>query len=333
VLRGPLGGHETGDCMAEPQDATAQHATGPDPLPDPLPDVHGGRDPVDPFGTGPHTGPYGVGPVSEPYGLDLATPANPPAESRPQPPTGSKPPAGKKGAKPPAEGKQRGPVRAAFAVVLEVAVVLTLALGLSFLIKTFLVQAFSIPSGSMEDTLLIGDRVLVNKLSPGVFDLHRGDVVVFRDPGWLTHEAPVADEGPVLHGLKWAMQGVGLLPEDAEQHLIKRVIGLPGDTVTCCDAKGRLQVNGVSVDEPYVRAGNVPSATPFTAKVRPGSLWVMGDNRSGSADSRAHPAVNNGQVPLDLVVGRTFAIVWPFSRFGSVGAPAGAFSAVPAPSG
>ena len=221
------------------------------------------------------------------------------------------------------------PLQAAVGAVTEVVVVLAMALALSLLIKTFLVQAFFIPSQSMEDTLLVGDRVLVSKLTPGPFALHRGDVIVFKDPGGWLEPTPAPQDGPVRSWLRDGLTFVGLLPQDSGEHLIKRVIGLPGDTVTCCDAKGRLQVNGVSVNETYVRAGNVPSLERFTVTVQPGHLWVMGDNRSESADSRFHRAIDDGQVPLSDVVGKAFVIVWPLPRFGGVVEPPGVFSAVP----
>ena len=210
----------------------------------------------------------------------------------------------------------------------EIVVVVATALVLSLLIKTFLVQAFSIPSESMEDTLLIGDRVMVSKLTPGPYELHRGDVVVFTDPGgWLGDSGAAADKTPLVALLTF----VGLLPENYGEHLIKRVVGLPGDTVACCDAQGRLTVNGVSVDEPYLRAGNVPSDQPFSITVKPGNLWVMGDNRSQSADSRSHLYINDGQVPVEDVVGKAFMVAWPLSRFGPVPDHHEVFAKVPAP--
>lgn len=200
------------------------------------------------------------------------------------------------------------------------------ALALSLLIKTFLVQAFSIPSGSMEDTLLIGDRVLVSKLTPGPLALHRGDVVVFKDPGGWLVGVPSAGDGPVRRVLTL----VGLLPEDYGEHLIKRVIGLPGDTVACCDARGRVTVNSTGLDETYLRTGNRPSEEKFSVVVKPDSLWVMGDNRSQSEDSRRHPTVNDGQVPLSLVVGKAFVVVWPLDHVGGVVEPPQVFVGVPA---
>ena len=219
--------------------------------------------------------------------------------------------------------------RAGIGGFLETVLILLIALVLSLLIKTFLVQAFSIPSGSMEDTLLVGDRVLVSKLTPGPFDLHRGDVVVFKDPGgWLP--ATTDDGSGLPHAVSSALTFIGLMPADAGEHLIKRVIGLPGDTVVCCDAQHRLTVNGVPVTESYVRAGNSPSDEPFTVTVQADHLWVMGDNRAESLDSRFHRELDGGQVPIGNVVGKAFAIVWPLSRFGGVTEPPDVFAKVPA---
>ena len=219
--------------------------------------------------------------------------------------------------------------RAVLGAVTEVVVVLAAALTLSLLMKTFLVQAFYIPSDSMEDSLLINDRVLVSKLTPGPFALHRGDVIVFKDPGgWLSAVQP-PDDGPIRGGIRAALTFVGLLPQDSGEHLIKRVIGLPGDTVVCCDAQGLMQVNGVAVHETYLRAGTKPSEDPFTVTVQPGQLWVMGDNRGDSADSRRHRQTNDGQVPMADVVGKAFVVVWPLSRFGGVVDPPEVFAKVP----
>jgi signal peptidase I len=233
------------------------------------------------------------------------------------------------------ERAPKTPLRAAVGAVTEVAVVLGMALLLSLLIKTFLVQAFFIPSPSMENTLLVGDRVLVSKLTPGIFDLHRGDVVVFKDPGgWLGAEqvTPLdTDEG--LGGtVRRTLSFVGLLPQDAGEHLIKRVIGMGGDHVVCCDANGRITVNGAAVGEtPYLVPGAAASDKKFDVVVPRGYLWVMGDNRPVSADSRLHRKLNNGMVPVHDVVGKAFVIVWPFDRAGGLGVPASVFGSVPDP--
>ncbi len=224
----------------------------------------------------------------------------------------------------------RNPLATAFAMVREVVLVLVIALGLSLLIKTFLVQAFYIPSQSMENTLLVGDRVLVSKLTPGPFDLKRGDVVVFADSGkWLTPtlESP---ENPVQHAVKSGLTFVGLLPADSDEHLIKRIIGLPGDKVVCCDSKGRITVNGKAIDEPYLFPGAVPSETDFSVTVPAGRLWVMGDNRADSGDSRLHQqAPGGGTIPESDVVGKAFVRVWPLSRFALLHNPSGTFRGVP----
>jgi signal peptidase I len=192
------------------------------------------------------------------------------------------------------------------------------ALIISVLIKTFLVQAFYIPSGSMENTLQVNDRVLVNKLADKPDEIHRGDVVVFRDPGgWLggsDTESQVGLVGAIRKGLVF----VGLAPAVGEEDLIKRVIGVGGDTVKCCDAKGRVTVNGVPLTEPYLYPSDLktPSAEPFGPFTVPaGKLWVMGDHRSVSQDSREHvDQPGKGFVPVADVVGRAFTIVWPLNR-------------------
>ena len=195
------------------------------------------------------------------------------------------------------------------------------ALVISVLIKTFLVQAFYIPSGSMENTLLVNDRVLVNKLADKPDEIQRGDVVVFRDPGgWLNRQNL---ESPGLRGrLRDALVFVGLAPAVSEEDLIKRVIGVGGDTVACC-TDGKLTVNGVPLDEPYLFPGEQPSLETFEVTVPEDSLWVMGDHRSVSEDSRAHRALpGKGFVPVSEVIGRAFTIVWPVDRASLLRRPA-----------
>ncbi|MGC5617462.1 signal peptidase I [Georgenia sp. Z1491] len=214
----------------------------------------------------------------------------------------------------------------------ETAIVVVCALVLSVLIKTFLVQAFYIPSGSMEETLEVGDRVMVSKLTPGPFDLERGDIVVFLDPGGWLEEEPEQSTNPVRRAVTDSLTFVGILPQDAGQHLIKRAVGLPGDTVTCCDADGRLMVNGEPVDEPYLAPGANPSSLEFEVVVPEGHLWVMGDNRDNSADSRAHMGgPGGGFIPIDNVVGTAFATVWPLSNVTWHSDPEETFEDVPAP--
>lgn len=231
-------------------------------------------------------------------------------------------------------GRGRTAVGAAGAAIREFVVVVAMALALSFVVKTWLMQAFYIPSGSMEDTLILNDRVVVNKLVPGVVDLHRGDVVVFEDPGdWLT-TVPEVSQGPVRDGVERVLSFVGLLPNTSDNHLIKRVIGLPGDRITCCDAEGRLTVNGVPVTEPYVKPGDVPSSITFDITVPEGKVWVMGDHRSDSEDSRFHDPDGTGaqgSVPVANITGRAVAIVWPFGRGDWLSRPDTTFAQVPAP--
>jgi signal peptidase I len=191
------------------------------------------------------------------------------------------------------------------------------ALVISVLIKTFLVQAFYIPSGSMENTLLVNDRVLVNKLADKPDEIHRGDVVVFKDPGgWLAgpgEQAP--SQGGIRGAIRKALVFVGLAPATGEEDLIKRVIGVGGDHVA--GRGGHVFVNGVRLQEPYVYPGDKSTDEPFNVVVPKDELWVMGDHRSVSEDSRAHQGQpGGGFVPVDDVIGRAFTIVWPPSRAG-----------------
>jgi signal peptidase I len=216
----------------------------------------------------------------------------------------------------------------------EFVVVVAMALGLSLIVKTWLMQAFYIPSGSMEDTLVLNDRVVVSKLTPGPFALHRGDIVVFADPGaWLgVHGA--TSRGPIVEAVSEALIFVGLLPDNSEDHLIKRVIGMPGDHVVCCDADKRITINGTAINENYLKPGNVPSATPFDITVPAGRVWVMGDHRSDSSDSRFHDPGGTGaqgSVPISLITGRAVALVWPLSHIKGLGTPDKVFAAIPPP--
>jgi signal peptidase I len=209
--------------------------------------------------------------------------------------------------------------------VRELPVTLVAALLISLLIKTFLVQAFLIPSESMEDTLLVHDRVIVNKLADKPDEIHRGDVVVFRDPGgWLPDEE--TDDGGVRGAIHHALVFVGIAPSASARDLVKRVIGVGGDTVICCDSQKHITVNGVPLDESsYLYPGDraTPSQAAFNVRVPQGRLWVMGDHRSESADSRFHLGdPGGGFVPVSDVVGRAFARVWPLRRAGRLSQPA-----------
>lgn len=216
--------------------------------------------------------------------------------------------------------------------VKEVPLLITVALVIALVLKTFLVQAFVIPSGSMEQTIRIDDRVLVDKLTPWFGSKpQRGDVVVFKDPGgWLQEEnAPKKDDPVVVKQVKQALTFIGLLPSDDEQDLIKRVVAVGGDTVKCCDADGRVTVNGVPLSEPYLHPGNVPSTITFDVKVPEGRLFVMGDHRANSADSRFHlDEAFQGTVSEEEVVGTAFVIAWPFDHWRRLEEP-DAFASVP----
>ena len=195
----------------------------------------------------------------------------------------------------------------------ELPILIAVALLLAVVIKTYAIQAFFIPSGSMENTLEINDRVLVNKIVYHIRDIHRGDIVVFNgdgswDPGTVPTNGNFLDQ--FFNGFA-SMFGFGH-PGDI---LIKRVIGVPRDHVACCDAQGRVTVNGVPLNEgSYLYPGNPPSFK-FSEVVPPGHLWVMGDHRSDSDDSRYHPGdPGGGAIPESQVVGRAFLIIWPPSQ-------------------
>ncbi|MEV8595558.1 signal peptidase I [Streptomyces sp. NPDC052012] len=205
----------------------------------------------------------------------------------------------------------------------ELPILIGIALVLALLIKTFLVQAFSIPSDSMQNTLQQGDRVLVDKLTPWFgSEPERGEVVVFHDPdNWLAGE-PTPTPNPLQKVLSW----VGLMPSAEEKDLIKRVIGVGGDTVEC-KGTGPLKVNGKALNEPYVYPGNTPCSQDdqggqFKVKVPEGHIWVMGDHRQNSRDSRYNRAdKNNGMVPVKDVVGRAIVIAWPINRWDNLPVP------------
>jgi signal peptidase I len=193
----------------------------------------------------------------------------------------------------------------------ETAVLLVLALIVSAIVKTFFVQMFFVPSGSMRPLFVDDDRILVQKMSYWTGHPQRGDVVVFDDPGgqWLGTEGV-----PRLTPLQKGLSEVGLYPTGG--HLVKRVIGVGGDRVICCDPQGRVTVNGVPLSEKaYLMPGANPSDRRFDVTVPKGRLWVMGDNRGNSEDSRFHQELPGaGTVPEDDVVGKVWAIVWPFGR-------------------
>lgn len=197
-------------------------------------------------------------------------------------------------------------------VLREFPILVVVALLVSLIIKTFFVQFFYIPSGSMETTLEIKDRVAVNKVPFLSHTIHRGDIIVFHDPDhWLPD--PVASTEPyIIAKLKDGLIALGVLPNPAKQHLVKRVIGVAGDHVVCCDNNKRITVNGIPLNEPYIYKGDNPSDMNFDVVVPAGKLWVMGDHRGASADSRYHlDDINKGFVPVSMVVGRVVAVIWP----------------------
>lgn len=216
--------------------------------------------------------------------------------------------------------------------VKEIPLLITVALLIALVLKTFLVQAFVIPSGSMEQTIRIGDRVLVDKLTPWFgAKPRRGDVVVFKDPGgWLRQENVAKKDPPVVvKQVKEGLTFIGLLPSDDEQDLIKRVVAVGGDTVKCCDKDGKVTVNGVALDEPYLHPGNPPSTLKFEVKVPVSRIFVMGDHRSNSADSRFHlDEPDHGTVSENEVVGRAVVIAWPFGHWRRLEEPQ-TFASVP----
>jgi signal peptidase I len=220
----------------------------------------------------------------------------------------------------------------AFGLIKELLIVVVGALIIAALIRAFVGQMFLIPSGSMEHTLDIADRIAVQKIT----DFERGDIVVFADPnGWLG-DSPIPEPGPFRQTLEF----IGVLPDTGTEHLVKRVIGMPGDHVKCCDAQGRITVNGQPLDETsYLFSSdgrqNKPSDFEFDVVVPADRIWVMGDHRENSADSRCHMADQtiDGKemgafVPVEDVVGPVFAVVAPFDRATLLKQPA-TFEGVP----
>ena len=210
----------------------------------------------------------------------------------------------------------------------ETLLLLVIALGLAILIKAFFVQAFYIPSPSMEPQFVKNDRILVQKVSYwGGGSPQRGDIIVFKDPGgWLRAQDT---QGP-KSGVKKVMETIGLYP--AGGHLVKRVIGVGGDHVVCCDTQGRVTVNGRALEEgSYLPKDTAPSLTKFDKTVPKGHLWMMGDNRGDSSDSREHMGQpGGGFVSDDLVVGKVFALVWPLGRAELIHRPS-TFDSIPDP--
>ncbi len=202
----------------------------------------------------------------------------------------------------------------------ELLVIIVVALALSVLVRTFVAQAFYVPSSSMENTLQIQDRILVSKLSTQLGGVNRGEIVVFTDPGgWLPPaEQPSGVQGMIRNALMW----IGLLPSDTGEDLVKRVIGIGGDHVVCCNVKGQIELNGVALVEPYVKPGSRTDQVKFDLVVPEGRVFVMGDNRADSSDSRFHLDVEQGTIPVQNVVGRVVAVIWPIANWSGEPIPA-----------
>ncbi|MDQ3628914.1 MAG: signal peptidase I [Actinomycetota bacterium] len=208
----------------------------------------------------------------------------------------------------------------------DAAFVVAVAIVVSALLRAFVLQAFMVPTGSMERTIGTDQRILVTKFG----EIERGQIVVFQDPSdWITLQAGTTEPpGPIRSGLEW----VGLLPSSADDHLVKRVVGMPGDRVVCCDNRGRVSVNGQALKEDsYLFPGDEASEAVFDVTVPRGAMWVMGDHRSDSGDSRCHLADGTAFVPLDLVTGRAVATIWPFEDLATLGVPQ-TYTGVPTPS-
>jgi signal peptidase I len=203
--------------------------------------------------------------------------------------------------------KKRGFGRELLTIVVAAAV-------LTLLVKAFVVQVYRIPSASMENTLQVGDRVLVNKVVYHFRGIARGDIIVFSGQDSWGPDAPPPSSDPVVRFFDAVLSGIGL--QNNQTYYIKRVIGLPGDHVACC-TDGKVTVDGVPLSEgSYLFPGNPPSTLRFNEVVPPGHLWVMGDHRSDSDDSRYHPGdPGGGAIPESQVVGRAFMIIWPLSQF------------------
>lgn len=217
----------------------------------------------------------------------------------------------------------------------DVVVIFVVAIIVSFIVKTFFIRSFWIPSPSMEQTLIVNDHVIVNQLVPELVPLERGDIVVFSDPGgWLL---PQVDPtlNPIQAAVEWTLSIFGLASPDSNDHLIKRVIGLPGDTVECCSPDGKIMINGVPIDEPYIslpEGQTQASGITFKETVPADSLFVMGDNRYNSADSRyQRDKPTQGFVPYSTVVGKAFLLNWPFDRLSWLSNYAEVFAKVPTP--
>ena len=200
-------------------------------------------------------------------------------------------------------------------LVRELLTVVGTALILSILVRTFLIQAFYVPSASMEDTLQVNDRIIVSTIYTQFSGIDRKNVIVFHDPGgWLGEGFPNPYDTPIGR----VLQAVGIVPANSGNDLVKRIVGVANDTIECCDAQGRIMVNGVGIDESYVKEGSATDQVIFKVLVPEGHVFVMGDNRANSEDSRFHLDKNNGMVPLEEIIGRVAMRIWPIGRIGGI---------------
>ena len=256
-------------------------------------------------------------------GLRMTDPVSDKADDAPQAEAGSGPDAeAGRDAQAGLDGRKRGKrARKRRSFLRELPILIVIALALALLVKTFLFQAYFIPSGSMENTLDVGDKVLVSKFIYDLRPIHRGDIIVFNGAGsWNPGPGPAPN---IFDRFYHAVIGLfGAAPGQTDY--IKRVIGIPGDHVVCCNARGNVTVNGVALHESsYLHPGNPPSTIRFNITVPPGRLWVMGDHRDISADSRWHPSdPGDGTIPENEVVGRAGWIVWPPDRWRVLPIPA-----------
>jgi signal peptidase I len=206
----------------------------------------------------------------------------------------------------------------------ELVTIVVAAAVLTLVVKSFIVQVYKIPSASMQNTLMVGDRVLVNKLVYHFRGIDRGDIVVFSGQGSWGPDAPPPSSDPLVRVFDDVLSGLGLHSD--QTFYIKRVIGLPGDKVACCTAQDQVTVNGVPLNEAsYVAPGGIPdqSYDPFHVTVPAGYVWVEGDNRGDSSDSRLHLTdPGGGAIPENEIVGRAFFKIWPPSQFGDLPIPA-----------
>lgn len=224
----------------------------------------------------------------------------------------------------------RGRRRQRMPLWLDTMVTMVVALVIAVLVKTFLIQPFYIPSASMNPTLREDDKILVSKLSPGVFDLQRGDVIVFEDPDdWIPGDA-TEDPTPQVR-VMMLLSLVGLAPDPSQDHLVKRLIGVPGDHVVCEEEGAALEVDGVVLEEPYINPQTAACQAAFDVTVPEGKVWVMGDNRYASADSAWHETHGDGGfVDESDITGRAEVIFWPIRNWDRLDDGRASFADVPA---